>query len=742
MPPGTRGDPLEGLHVLALGVDVATRFAGWWLAECGADVATYRPDWRAPAEPDAEARFERQVGHATRPADFERDARYDIVIGDDASIAELQTAIPAGLIREASIVEVTSPLPTATSFSDTLLSDMALWARSGLGYLTREVDDEWQLGIPCLPLNRQASLLAGIATATAAVSAALAQRAGADPLRISCDKLELLALMPMQPVAFAQISDRIVGRDRALRYPGGTMPSADGAVYVRPVEPAHWARLFRLVGGLDWAAAEVEQEPGLLLEARDLLDERLRAWARERTSERLVADCQAEHVPASAVLRPDEVVRDEHLAARGFFRADDGAGGVNLPWLARVDGPAAPGPERQGGESVRPRPAGLPLAGLRVLDLTWAWAGPFATTMLADLGAEVVNIEWHPRASNLRRNPPYAGGREDSDDTAGWWSANQRGKLSVGVNLKEPDGRQIVRDLAARSDVVVENFSPGVVGRLGIGYEDLLESNPRLVYVSLSAFGQTGPHAHYIGYGTQLYAASGASFATSQDGETFSQMWIPYPDPVSGLVGAYAIAAYTYRARVTGRPAFVDVSELESLCCVVLEPLLAASQDDGRGSTAPSSRDGAGYVVVPTADARFVALMATEQADWIAFRQALQATDTTPAALRAAAERLDARQVLERVAEAGLVASAVHDSDECLRDPLLNERGFWIRDESPAIADAGVRIAGAIWHVDGRRAEVWKGAPTLFADTRTVLERLLDYGPGAVDDLFARGVVE
>jgi crotonobetainyl-CoA:carnitine CoA-transferase CaiB-like acyl-CoA transferase len=398
---------------------------------------------------------------------------------------------------------------------------------------------------------------------------------------------------------------------------------------------------------------------------------------------------------------------------------------------------------------VRPR-EDLPLAGLRILDLTWAWAGPFATTVLADLGAEVINIEWHPRASNIRRNPPYANDREESNNSAGWFSANQRGKLSLGVNLREPDGKQIVRDLAARCDVVVENFSPGVVGRLGIDYDELIQANPRLVYVSLSAFGQTGPNAHYIGYGTQLYAASGASYATGADGQTLSQMWIPYPDPVSGLAGAFAIAAYVYNARVHGRPAFVDVSEMESLCAILLEPLLEPqlepklAADAAAPSTTTSAADdaGPGYTVVRTADDHFVALMARDEADRIATGRALDADEAVPSALRAAAERLDASELLERMDQAGLFAVPVQDSSQVLQDPFLNERGFWVSDESPELVEANVRIGGAIWHVDGRRAPIWRGAPPLFSDTRIVLERTLDYEPGRVDDLIERGVIE
>lgn len=737
--PRDTGAPLAGLRVLALGSDVATRVAGWWLAECGADVAIYRPGWRAPDAGSSEFAFERQVGRHTRPAAFDHDAAYDVWVGDSAAIAALRDDVPSALTGTASTVEITSPLPAAASFDGALLSDMALWARSGLGLLTREVGDDLLPGLPCLPLGRQPSIIAGIAAATAAVSAALATRAGGTPVRIACDRLELLALLPMQPTASAQIATPATTAGGAPAAPGGLMPSADGLVLLRPVEPAHWAQLFRLVDGLEWAANAVEQAPHLLQEAHDDLDAQLRAWAQARTTEALLDECQAAHIPVAPIHRPEQVIADRHLTTRGFFDRREAGEGLSLPWIARVDASAVGAQsDRDAGASLRPPSAGLPLAGLRVLDLTWAWAGPFATTMLADLGAEVVNIEWHPRASNLRRNAPFAHGRDDSHNTAGWWSANQRGKFSVGVNLKEPEGKQIVRALAARSDVVVENFSPGVVGRLGLGYDELHEVNPRLVFVSLSGYGQSGPNAHYVGYGTQLYAASGAGFATSQNGDTFSQMTVPYPDPVSGFAGAFVAAAYAYSASVSGRSAYLDVSELEALCCVLLEPLLAALMPPG----ASDSRNRIGYVVVPTVDHRFVALLVRDAGEHAAFRDALGADDDTPEALRVEAGRLAADAVLSRAAEAGLLAVAFHDGSDCLADPALNERGFWITDESPEVMGAGIRIGGAIWQVGGQRAEVWRGAPQLFGDTRTVLERLLEYEPHAVDDLLTRGIVQ
>ncbi len=366
--------PLDGVRVLAVGADVATRFAAWWLTESGADVAVYRPGWRPDPSDDAEARFERLAGRGLRAADFDADRPYTALVGDAASLAALSGAIPARLRAEASVVEVTSPLPTGGSFAETQSHDMALWARSGLGYLTSEITPAWGMGEPCLPLNRQASLLAGVAAAIAVAAGALTGASGAAPRRVSFDKLELLALLPMQPIAFAQLADRVVGRDARAPYPGGTMAAADGMVYVGAIDPKHWASLFRTVGELDWAADAVVRETAILREARDLIDARLREWARSATRAALVARTQAAHVPTAQVCRAADLVADPQLTARRFFEAGPGPPTPRLPWLARAGEPAAT-PHVTAPGRLRP-PSDLPLAGLRVLDLTWAWAGP------------------------------------------------------------------------------------------------------------------------------------------------------------------------------------------------------------------------------------------------------------------------------------------------------------------------------------------------------------------------------
>ena len=591
---------------------------------------------------------------------------------------------------------------------------MKLWARSGLGYLTRNLGAEGEPADPCVPCNRQPSILAGMLAATGAVAASLGQNVSTH-LRI--DQLELLALMTMQPLAFAQMDKRIIGAPRrsAFRMPGGTVDTADGLAYLQPVEPEHWAKLLTLVGGLEDIAGQVVDRPAVLREEVGVIDTALRRWARDKTSDEVSDLCQNEHIPAAPVCRPDQVVTDKHLTKRDFFANRR----VNLPWLAEV---GAQGAAREP-DDVQLREGGdLPLSGLRILDLSWAWAGPFATTLLSDLGAEVINVEWHPRLSSLRRQPPFANKRAESHNTSGWWGANQRGKLSIGVNLKSTEGRHIIEQLAATCDVVVENFSPGTVDRLGVGYENLVRVNPRLVYVSLSAFGQTGPRSHYIGYGTQVYAASGAGYATNQDGDTCSQMLIPYPDPVSGLGGAFAISAFVYRARSEGRPARVDLSELETVAAVTLEPLLDA--------LARLRSTGA-------VQEQFEALIHLQpEFEHQGRSRRLAGEDReVPRHQFAESRKGDYELVFDGLGTKERVA----DSGHVLADPYLQQ--FWCRDQSPEVADTETLIGGSLWTLNGDRTAIWRGAPPLFGDTSRVLTRLLGLDEQRVDELVEKGAI-
>jgi formyl-CoA transferase len=204
----------------------------------------------------------------------------------------------------------------------------------------------------------------------------------------------------------------------------------------------------------------------------------------------------------------------------------------------------------------------LPLAGIRVLDLTNVLSGPFCTQQLAHLGADVVKIEAPGRgdlARHLGADPELA--RQGMGVT---FLANNAGKRSVTLNLKHATGAALFRRMVARAHVVVENFRPGVMDRLGLGYPDLRAANPRLVYCALSGFGQTGPLADRAAYDQVVQGYSGIMSVTGDEASAPLRVGFPLCDTIGGMTAAFAIAAALCRQRATGEGAFIDVAMLDA----------------------------------------------------------------------------------------------------------------------------------------------------------------------------------
>jgi crotonobetainyl-CoA:carnitine CoA-transferase CaiB-like acyl-CoA transferase len=199
-----------------------------------------------------------------------------------------------------------------------------------------------------------------------------------------------------------------------------------------------------------------------------------------------------------------------------------------------------------------------PLAGIRVLDLTRALSGPFATMILGDLGADVIKVEdiWH--GDDTRRwGPPFQG-----DDAAYFLSIN-RNKRGLSVNLKAQEGRQVVQALARSSDIVIENFRPGTAARLGLGYEELSAQNPALIYASISGYGQTGPDAGLPGYDAVAQAVSGMMSVTGEASGEPVRSGTSLADVGAGMWALIGILAALHARQATGRGQLIDVSLLD-----------------------------------------------------------------------------------------------------------------------------------------------------------------------------------
>lgn len=200
-----------------------------------------------------------------------------------------------------------------------------------------------------------------------------------------------------------------------------------------------------------------------------------------------------------------------------------------------------------------------PLAGVRVLDFTRVLAGPAASLALADLGAEVFKIEPPGTGDETRNFPPIRDGESH------YYLAVNRGKKSLVIDLKSPEGVALVKDLAAKCDIVVENYRPGVMDRLGLGYETLRAINPRLIYCGISGYGQTGPLKDRPSFDIVLQAMSGALSMNGEPGGLPTKLGIPLGDLVGGINGPIAILSALYERERTGKGRYIDVSLMDGL---------------------------------------------------------------------------------------------------------------------------------------------------------------------------------
>ncbi|MDT4894720.1 MAG: hypothetical protein QOE97_3755, partial [Pseudonocardiales bacterium] len=202
-------------------------------------------------------------------------------------------------------------------------------------------------------------------------------------------------------------------------------------------------------------------------------------------------------------------------------------------------------------------------AGLRVLDLTQVIAGPFCTRLLSDLGADVVRIE--SRDGDIMRRLPIGYGTDGSTAFAQY----NVGKRSVGIDLKDPEGRELALRLAEQADVMVENFRPGALARLGLGWDGVRARNPQLVLCSIGLFGTTGPYSHLSGHGMIAEAYSGLMSLTGDDGGPFTHFGTPLGDMNAGVHALAAIGAALFQRQQTGLGSHVDISSFDALFSMI-----------------------------------------------------------------------------------------------------------------------------------------------------------------------------
>lgn len=375
-----------------------------------------------------------------------------------------------------------------------------------------------------------------------------------------------------------------------------------------------------------------------------------------------------------------------------------------------------------------------PLDGIGVLDFTRAMSGPFCTMLLGDLGAEVIKVEPEQGDDTRAWAPPEVRGMSTY-----FMSAN-RNKLSVALDLRRAECAEIVKRLAQRSDIVVENFRPGVAARLGIDYDTLSEYNSRLIYCSLSGYGQTGPYSGRPGFDLTVLAVSGLMSLTGEEGRPPVKFGVPITDITAGLFAAIAILSALHHREKTGRGQFVDLSMLDANMLTLTHQAtsyFATGINPGRlGSAHPSI---APYQVYATSDG-YIAIAVGSEKLWREFCAAMEMKEllnepallTNPlrvknrsmlnSRLEPAFARLTTSEAASMLERAGIPAAPINTMSDLVTDPQVMARSMIGEITHPVYGT--VRSLGSPFSLSETPGSVRLPAPVLGEHTVGVLGKL------------------
>lgn len=391
-----------------------------------------------------------------------------------------------------------------------------------------------------------------------------------------------------------------------------------------------------------------------------------------------------------------------------------------------------------------------PLSHLRVLDLTQFLSGPYATQILADLGAVVIKVE-PPEGESTRVLPPYFVGTESA-----YYLSVNRNKHSLTIDMKNEFGRALVRDLAITCDVVVENFRPGVLKRLGISYEDIAAEKPGIIWCCISGFGQDGPYRDRPAYDMVVQALSGGMSLTGEADGPPVRSGIPLGDIAAGMYGDIGILAALIERAQTGRGKLIDVAMLD--CQVAMLSYQAAYF---LASNKVPKRQGRGHDSIPTyraftcGDGVDVVITANTERMWSNLCAALGRPDlVNDERFRTNDLRYANRQVLWPILEACFLtkpsaawvnallaaevpAAVVNTLDRSLSDPQVLHRNMVLAMTGPS--GEQLRVAGNPIKFTGESEPTYSYPPRLGADNRSILSDRLGLSEEMIDQLELNG---
>lgn len=394
------------------------------------------------------------------------------------------------------------------------------------------------------------------------------------------------------------------------------------------------------------------------------------------------------------------------------------------------------------------------LEGLVVCDFSWVGAGPIATSVLAQCGAEVIKIESTKRPDILRKGEPFKDGDNRGLDRSGYFANRNANKKDIALNMSDPRAREVALRLIKKSDIVINNFRVGQMEKWNLGWEDIEKINPRIIYVTMSLQGVTGPHSEYMGFGVNLNALCGLTARAAFSGTRPFGTGTNYTDhvmvPTHTLFG---IMAALLEREVTGRGQTVTVSQLEAAISMTpTDAMVYATNGEVQAPMGCGDPHAAPHGVYKTLGYRkWVAIAVFSDAEWAALKKTMGNPDwaeerrfATIEDRRSHAEELDARieawtagaysdWLMDELLANGVKAGMVKDAREVVEDPHLRRRGFWVYLDHPVV---GVTLYNRAPMMFSRTPVVMETpAPSIGQHTREVLTGMLGYTGEEVEQM-------
>jgi crotonobetainyl-CoA:carnitine CoA-transferase CaiB-like acyl-CoA transferase len=782
------------LRVLDLTDDLAPS-AGRLLLGLGADVVRVA----APTEPaDAAGLAAHLHWHAGKRVVAAHSAEQRRAVADRLA-AQADVVVESGPTRDLVGVDLSADLPRSrwpgvvhvvvTPFGltgprrDWLAGDLVLASAGGMSYLGGRPDAQ-----PKPPPCEQALQLAGAHAAIAALLGVLMSDRTGDGQLVDVSAQESVAAT-LETAAIAWIH-------------AGRFPKRTGGVYEHVAHRIFAASDGCVAGGysgsprmwtdlLAWlvdegAAQDLTDEqwsdPMTRWAGRPHVDEVVASFVANRRARDVADDGRARSLPWAEVVTPAQLPLNPQLVDRKFLltlrderipggSAEDVGFPIVTPAVARpvyLDPPRSVVPDiawttarrrgpRRVGHRRRLGASARPLDGVRVLDLTWVLAGPYATKTFADFGADVIKVESVHRQDPTRVAPGMRLRPGAGSDDSGYFINFNRNKRSIALNLRTGEGVELLRRIAGECDVVIENFSPGMLERWGLTYPQLAQRRPSVVVVSMAGTGQTGPWRDAVTFADTLAAMSGLSWETRDPGGPPQGLTFGLGD----MVAANAAILAVLDRLAAGQGGYVDLSQLEAMSAalgpVVLESQLGVPPPPATDAYPNRHRRWSPHGLYRTAgEDRWIAITATDEAMWrslVDVCPSLRPWREAPVELRRLDEdeiddvlerwttSADGMRLAEQLQRAGIAAAFVNTGQDLVQhDAQLAARGFYPTADHQIAGP--VRHEGVVERLAVGAARIETSAPLLGQDTDSVLRELAGLDDGEIARLRAKAVLE